>query len=168
MNQNIILNVSNKESSIELLERLSDKDYVPFDVEITNSHIIELNELTGRKLFSKSSLYINSKTLYDIMQPAGKSKSHNFHGLTPEDVFMSLASIKDPKYVFVTKFERYAIVSIELSHFDYPLMMVVEKGAGLQNDTEARVNKIITIYQKDQLDEYIEKVDERLLIYRKK
>ena len=41
MNHNVILNISNEESSIELLKQLRDKDYVPFDVEITNSHITE-------------------------------------------------------------------------------------------------------------------------------
>ena len=167
MNHNVILNISNEESSIELLKQLRDKDYVPFDVEITNSHITELNELTGKKLFAKSSLYINSKTLYDIMQSEGKSENHNYHGLTPEDVYMSLISIKDPKCVFITKFERYAIVSIELSHFDYPLMMVVEKDAGLLLNVNANINKIITIYPKDHIDEYIAKLDERVLLYKK-
>ena len=167
MNSKNIINLGNKEFALLVLEQLKENDYVPFDVEITNSHIKELNELTGKKLFNKSSLYINSKTLCDIMQPEGKSDNHNFHGLTPEDVYVSLASIKDPKCIFITKFERYAIVSIELSHFNYPLMMVVEKDAGLQNDTEARINKIITIYPKDHIDEYIAKVDERLLLYKK-
>ena len=162
-----IINLAEKQQTLKYLERIRNNDYVPFDIRIDNSHIKELNELTGVKLFSKSSLYINSKTLYDIMQAEGKSDNHNFHGLTPEDVYMSLFSIKDPRCVFITKFDRYAIVSVELSHFDYPLMMVIEKDSGLQNDTEARVNKVITIYPKDHIDEYIAKLDERMLLYKK-
>ena len=168
MNSKNIINLGNKTFALLVLEELKENDYVPFDVEITNSNIKELNELTGKKLFSKSSLYINSKTLYDIMQPEGKSDNHNFHGLTPEDVYMSMVSIKDPKCVFITKYERYAIVSIELSHFDYPLMVVIEKGAGFLLNVNANINKIITIYPKDHIDEYIEKIDERLLLYKKR
>ena len=161
------INLAVKPLTISFLERMRDNDYVPYDVQITNSHIKELNELTGKKIFSKTSLYINSKTLHDIMQPIGGKDNHNYHGLTPEDVYMSLVSIKNPKYVYVTKYDRFAIISIELSHYDVPLMLIVEKDAGLQKDTEARINKIITIYPKSYIDEYIKTVDERKLLYKK-
>ena len=167
MNSKNTINISNKEFALSILGQLRDKDYVAFDVEITNSHIKELNELIGRNLFTKSSLYISSTTLHELMKPVGGKGQHNYHELTPDDIYMSLASIKNPKYVFESKYGRYAIISIELSHFDCPLMMIVEKDAPLKTDNKAKINKIITIYPKTQIDEYIAKVDERKLLYKK-
>ena len=167
MNSKNTINISNKEFALSILGQLRDKDYVAFDVEITNSHIKELNELIGRNLFTKSSLYISSTTLHELMKPVGGKGQHNFHGLTPDDIYMSLLSIRDPRCVFIDKKGRYAIISIELSHFDYPLMLIIEKNAGLQIDAKARINKVVTIYPKTQIDEYIAKVDERKLLYKK-
>ena len=165
---NVIINLADKKSTIEQLNKLMEKEYVPFDIEITNSHIKDLNEKIGINLFSKNSLYISSITIHDIMQPIGDSGSHNYHGLFAEDIYLALKSINNPKYVYVTKHGRYAIVSIELSHFNVPLMLVIEKGAGIQNDINASVNKVITIYPKNYIDDYIAKLDKRLLLYENK
>ena len=159
------INIANKETTIEYLERIRTHDYVPFDIQITNCHIKDINELVGRNIFTKSSLYVSSKTLHDIMQPIGGSDNHNYHGLTPEDVYMTLESIKDPKSVFIVRYGRYAIVSVELSHLDLPLMMIVETHAGLQLNSEANINKIVTIYPKSDIDDYIAKMDKRVLLY---
>ena len=165
---NVVINLADKESVIEQLNKLMEKEYVPFDIEISNSHIIELNKKTGIRLFSKNSLYISSTTVHDLMQPQGESGSHNYHGLLAEDIYLALKSVKNPKYVYITKYGRYAIVSVELSHYNVPLMLVIEKGAGIQNDINASVNKVITIYPKNYIDDYIAKLDKRLLLYENK
>ena len=167
MNSKNIINLGNKTFALLVLEQLKENDYVPFDVEITNSHITELNELTGKKLFSKASLFVNSNTIHELMQPIGGKGQHNYHGLTPEDIYMALSSIKDPKYVFIVKNKRYAIISIELSHYKNPLMIVVETGAGTLLNDKANINKVVTIYPKNYVDEYIAKLDKRKLLYKK-
>ena len=164
---NVIINLAEKESAIAQLELFRDNDYASFDVQIDNSHIKELNELIGKKLFSKTSLYVNSTTLYELMKPIGGKGQHNYHELTPEDIYMSLLSIKNPKCVFIDKRERYAIISIELSHFNCPMMLIIEKDASLKLNSKAKINKVVTIYPKAQMDEYIAKVDERKLLYKK-
>lgn len=164
---NIIINLAEKESAINQLTLFRENNYVPFDVRIENSHIKELNDLTGMNLFTKTSLYVDSKTLHELMEPIGGIGSHHFHGLTPEDIYMSLSSIKNPRCVFIDKKERYAFISIELSHFDHPLMLIVEKNAGLQANANARINKVVTIYPKDHLDEFIANIDERKVLYKK-
>ena len=165
---NIIINLGEKESSITTLEQLGHNEYVPFDVQITNSHITDLNKLVGRKLFKNSLLYISFQTLHDLMQPVGGKKQHNYHGLTPEDVYIALTSIKDPQCVFVVKEERYALLSIELSHFDLPLMMVIETDSNLIENKTASISKVVTIYPRGDIDKYLEKIDQRLLLYMKK
>ena len=164
---NITINLGEKESSITTLEQLGSNEYVPFDVQITNSHITNLNVLTKKKIIKNNSLYINSQTLYDIMQTEDGEGEHNYHGLTADDIYMALTSIKDPKYIFITKFGRFAIVSIELSHFKYPLMLVLETDAALVSNKKASICKIVTIYPKDHIDAYIERLDNRLLLYEK-
>ena len=162
------INLAKREESIKALEILKDDDGANRDVQITNSHITDLNELVKRKIFKNSLLYIDSQTLYDIMQPIGGSDSHNYHGLTSEDVYMALTSIKDPRYVFIAKYNnRYATISVEVSHLKYPLMVVIETKAKLVNHVYANTNKIVTIYPKDHVDAYIEKLDKRLLLYKK-
>ena len=164
---NITINLGERESSIVTLEQLGHNEYVPFDVQITNSHIMDLNNLIGRKVFRNNLLYINSETLHDIMKNEEGKGQHNYHGLSPEDVYMALSSIKDPQYVFVAKYNRYAIISVELSHLKLPLMLVIEAKAKLIKHLYAEINKIVTIYPKDQIDKYIEKLGKGLLLYKK-
>ena len=164
---NIIINLGEKESSITTLEQLGNNKYVPFDVQVTNSHIKDLNQLVKRKIFKNNLLYISSQTIYELMQPAGGKGEHNYHGLTAEDIYIALTSIKDPKCVFITKQERYATISIELSHFDLPLMLVIETEANLIENKTSSVNKVVTIYPKENVDSYIEKLSKRELLYKK-
>ena len=161
------INLAKREESIKALEILKDDDGANRDVQITNSHITDLNELVKRKIFKNNLLYISSQTIHELMQPTGGKGQHNYHDLTAEDIYISLSSIKDPKCVFITKQERYALISIELSHFELPLMLVVETDANIIGNWEIRANKVVTIYPKDHVDAYIEKLDKRLLLYKK-
>ena len=161
------INLGEKTETIKALEALSEDDKTVRDIHIVNSHILDINNLVGKKIFKKDALYISSKTIFDIMQPMGGKDQHNYHELTPEDVFMALSSIKDPKCVFITGDNRYALISIELSHFDLPLMLVIETEASLIEKWDASINKVVTIYPRSSVDKYIEKIDERKLLYLK-
>jgi len=161
------INLGEREKSIKALEILKNEERANRDIQITNSHITDLNELVKRKIFKNNLLYISSQTIHDLMQPAGGKRQHNYHDLTAEDIYISLSSIKDPECIFITKQERYALISIELSHFDLPLMLVLETNAKLVSDIYKEINKVVTIYPKDHVDSYIEKLDERLLLYKK-
>ena len=162
------INLGEKEESIKALEILKDEGGPNRDIQITNSHIMDLNTLTKRKLFRNNLLYIDSQTLHDIMQPVGGSDSHNYHGLSPDDVYMALTSIKDPQYVFIAKYHnRYATISVKLSHFALPLMLVIETRAKLIGNKTSSINKIVTIYPKDHIDSYIEKLSQREILYKK-
>lgn len=161
------INIGNEKSAIKTLKQLKDNDYVPFDVKITNSHIMNLNQITQQNIFRKDVLYINSKTVWEIMQPQGGKGNHNYHGLTEKDVLLALSSFKDPYAVFVSKDLRFSIVSVKSSHFGLPLMTVIETDASLIVDAKAKINKVVTIYPKDNINDYLNKIDQKLLIYKK-
>ena len=102
------------------------------------------------------------------MQPMGKSGSHNYHQLTPDDIYNALKSIKNPEYVIKAKLDRYAIIPVYVSSFNLPLMVVIEKGAELINKKNANINKIVTIYPKSDIENYIRKLNEDDVLYIKK
>ncbi len=102
------------------------------------------------------------------MQPIGESGSHNYHDLSPVDIYSALNNICDPYCVFRVKHERYAIIPVYISSFNEPLMIVIEKGAELINKQNANINKIITIYPKSDVDDYLERLNECDILYIKK
>ena len=162
------INLGEREESIEALKILKKDNKTSRDIQIINSHITNLNELIGERLIKNSRLYIGSQTLFEIMQEGTGKGQHNYHNLTADDVYLSLISIKDPKCVFTVNGGRFALISIELSHFDKPLMVVIETESGLIENKTASVSKIVTIYPRGNIDKYLEKIDQRLLLYMKK
>ena len=163
---NKIINLANKTLSLSVINKIKAKDYVPFDLKITNSHIVSLNEKIGFVVFRKDSLYINSHSLWELMQPTGGKGRHNYHELTAEDVFMALISIKDPYAILESEDNKYRIISIEESHFNELLLTIVQVEANLIQDSSARINKIVTIYPKDKVENYL-KNNEKDLLYKK-
>ena len=99
------------------------------------------------------------------MQETGNAGTHNYHGLTPSDIFCVLNSIDEPYCIFEVKNERYAIVPTYISSFYEPLMVVIEKEAELINRKNANVNKIVTIYPKSKIDKYLSKIDNKAILY---
>ena len=161
------INLAEREKSIKYIETFKKPNNSIRDVKISNSHIANLNHMIGRKIFKKNSLYISSATIHDLLQPLGGKNQHNYHALTPADIFMVLLSIKDPKYVFVANTKRYAFISVETISVGHPLMIIVETGASLLRNLNAKINKVVTIYPKSDVDKYIEKLEDGLLIYEK-
>ena len=164
---NVIINVGNYESAVNLLNQIKKREHIPFDIRITNTHFVNLNKLVGKTLFKKDSLYINSKTLWEIMQTNIGYGSHNYHGLSPEDVIIALRNITRPSIVFSTKNNRIAIITIKNSHFNQPIMIVIEIGASLRGNVNANVYKIVTMYPKSNSDKYLSKLSKECLLYKK-
>ena len=163
---NKIINIK-KKKSIDDIKVFKDKVFVPVDVKFENVHLKELNALIGSELFSKNDLYINSKTLWELMQPLGNAGSHNYHELTPEDIYYALNDIVHPECVIKTKNERFAVIPTHISSFEEPLMVIIELNSSLIVNKNANINKIVTIYPKSNLDEYLDKLDEKDILYKK-
>jgi len=163
---NKIINIKTKKSIDEIAE-FKNKEFSPCDIKFTNVHLKQLNEVINFKLFDKNDLYVSSTTLYELMQPIGNCGSHNYHNLTPEDIFNAINSLLHPLAVFSVKYERYAVVPIFNSSFSEPLMVVIEKGAPLLNRQNAKINKIVTIYPKSDLDKYLEGLKQQDVLYKK-
>ena len=152
LSMNRIINLANKSLSLNIINKIKNKDYVPFDLKITNIHIMSLNEKIGFVVFRKDSLYINSHSLWELMQPIGNKKGHNYHELNQEDVYMALSSIEDPFIVINEGNNRYSIASILTSHFGVSLLVVVEIDAPLISNKKAKINKIVAIYPKRNIE----------------
>ena len=169
---NKTINLANKAMSLYIIGQIKNKDYVPFDLKITNSHITQLNNLVGKKIFKKDSLYIDSHSLWEIMQPIGHEGTHHFHDLSAEDVYIALCSIKDPYSVLDasnmnnTK-TRCSIITVQLSHLKEPFMIVVEVDADLRGIIDAKINKVVTIYPKSDYETYINNYDISRVLYLK-
>ena len=163
---NKIINIKTNKA-IKEIRNFRDKKYSLIEIKIKNVHLRELNKLMSFELFDKNDLYINSVTLWELMQPIGNSGSHNYHELSPEDICSALNSITTPKYIFRVINKRYAIVPVLISSYDEPLMIVIEKDAGLINNQNAKINKIVTMYPRNDLDKYLEGVEDKEILYKK-
>lgn len=151
---NKIINIKNKKSISEI-QKFKEKKYSLVDIKFENVHLRDINKLISFDLFDKNDLYINSTTLWELMQPVGKAGSHNYHNLSAEDIYNALIKLSDPYCVFRVKYGRYAIVPVCISSFSEPLMVVIGVGSELINNQNANINKIVTIYPKSDIDKYL-------------
>lgn len=161
MKVKVIINVKEKEKSINDLDEFRKKKYKEKDVRFTNVDLVKLNRKTRKNIFDKNDLFISSDTLWEIMQEEGGSGIHNYHGLTAEDIIDALNSINEPYALFESKHSRYAIVTTTLTHFGEPLMIIVEVGAGLHSNINANINKIVTMYPKSNIDIMLNGLDKK-------
>ena len=153
--------------AIKEIREFKDKLFAPVDIRFFNVHLKKLNKIINFELFSKNDLYINSKSLWELMQPIGSAGEHNYHELTPEDIVNALNNLLDPQCVIKVKKERYAIIPTYISSFEEPLMVIIELNSGLILNKNANINKIVTIYPKSNLGEYINKLEEKEILYKK-
>ena len=163
---NKIIDVKNKKA-IKEIERFRLKKYQMTDIRFVNVHLKRLNKLLSYDLFSKNDLYINSSTLWELMQPVGDSGSHNYHGLSSQDIVDAINGIERPYCVFRAKRGRLAIVPVSLGDATEPLMIVIEIGSGLIVNSRANINRVITIYPKDDIDRILSKMNPADILYKK-
>ena len=74
------------EGALNDIEEFKNKRYVMCDIRFENTNLRDVNKLIGSNLFSKNDLFVNSVALWEFMQPKGEKGSHNYHGLTPQDI----------------------------------------------------------------------------------
>ena len=156
------INIKNKRVAIEQLSKFKSKKYTSFDIKFENVHLRRVNKLIRKDIFFKNDLYVNSITLWEIMQPLGKRGGHNYHGLNHEDIIDALNGIIDPYCIFRAKLKRYAIIPIVNS-----LMVVIEIGAKLRGFVGANINKLVTVYQKKDIEKILNKMSNKDILYRK-
>jgi len=160
------INIGNKKQACKDLERFKNKRYESLEIEFTNVHLLKLNKVLGFKLFSKDNLYVHSSTLWDIMQPVGSTYKHHSHGLEPELIVESIRSLPNAFFIFESYSNRYTV--LVLSSDKYPcIAVVIELNAGLKNNRNANINKIVTIFPKDNLQKKILHIPKDKIIYKK-
>ena len=163
---NKIIDVKNKKA-IKEIERFRLKKYQMTDIRFVNVHLKRLNKLLSYDLFSKNDLYINSSTLWELMQPVGDSGSHNYHGLSSQDIVDAISGIEDPYCILRVKRERMAAVPVSTMDPKRQLMVVIEIGAELIGHLHAGINKVVTIYPKTNIQKILERTNPKDILYRK-
>ena len=163
---NRIINIQNKKEAIESLNDYKNKKYVLTDVKFENVHLLKLNAYTRKDIFSKNDLFINTISLWELMQPLGEKGGHNYRDLSPEDIVDALSSITEPYCILKTEISQYAILSTTLSHFGEPLMIIIEVGSGNVIDKEANINKLVTMFPKRDVDKSLEHKNPKDILFR--
>ena len=142
------INLGNKAEALEFLEDFKNKKYVPFYVRITNSNILVLNTIIGNKVFKKDEVYVRSSTLHDIMQQPGGKGEHNYHGLTPNDVYNALSRIHLSKNVEPTEDNKYIVITDVKVSDEVSLIVIIKAKGYIFKLDRKKVVIIITIYPK--------------------
>lgn len=158
-----VINIYHKKAA-EFISAFKTKQLSNLDIKLENVHLKRLNSISSYNIFSHSDLYVASSTLYELMQPQGKKGSHNYHELTPDDIIEGLRSLQKPKAIVETQSKRIIIITVCFSHFELPLMFVIERNTELTANVHKKVNKLITAYPKDEIDKYIDKSFKKLYI----
>ena len=161
-----IINIGNKKEAIRDLEQFKNKHYDSLDIEFTNVHLLRLNDLVGFKLFRKNNLFVHSSTLWDAMQPVGSIHKHHSHGLKPETIFDVLSTLKSATLIYKSYSNRFAVVVCGIIEW-IDIMVIIELNSGLINDRYAKINKLVTIYPKDNIVKLINQIDEKDILYKK-
>ena len=143
------LNLGNKKESIEALNTFKEKIGIARYIRIINSNIRDLNKVIGRNVFKKDALYINSQSLWEIMQPAGGRGAHNYHGLTPEQVYDALSRLQYAKDVFTSYRDRYIVITDVVFIGDVYLIVIVTPESDVPSQKLKNIITIITIYPSD-------------------
>lgn len=139
------INISNKKEAIAIIKTYKEKLYSNKIIEIENIRLKNINKFLKNKVIRRSNCFIESKTLWEIMQPIGKKDSHNYHGFTEEIIFDVLNSISKPIDVKPSYYGRFLIVTIAIEQHGHNIGAIIEPN--IYNITlDKTINKIITIH----------------------
>ena len=148
------INIGNPEKALENLIEIKNKNYGNVDIKIGNLHLKRINELVRKNVFKKNDAFINAETLWEVMQPVGEKNHHHFHNLTTENVLETLKTLSNPYCVLQTESNRLSILSTYEKN-GKRLVTIIEIDTVLLGLSAAKINKIITIYPKDRINNYI-------------
>ena len=158
------INIKNKKQSLALLSHYQKKKTVLIDIKFINTNLKEINNLIGKAIFVKNDLYVNSDTLYEIMQPIGGRGRHNFHGLTPEEIINVLNNLIHPYCVYKANKGKYGIISTITRATGETFIIIIEIGAGLIGRMDANINKFVTMFPKTEIGKFIARANEILYL----
>ena len=162
-----IINIGDKKKAYNDIQQFKNKNYDSVDVEFNNVHMTSINKLVGFKLFSKTSLYARSSTLWEAMQPVGKVGRHHYHGFESHEIIDALGLVLEPELIYESYLGRYVII-VYMEQKEQYIMIIIEKNAGLENDRNANVNKLVTLYPKGNFNKIIKNLPKDKILYNKK
>ena len=90
--------------------------------------------------------------------------------MSPESIVKALSSLQNPELV-AFEYNTYRHIVVTLSVDGRAMLAVIETNAPLRGDRDARINKLVTLYEKDEYNEYLRRVEKRsdiLILYRNK
>lgn len=105
----------------------------------------KINKIYGRKIIFRNSCFVESQTLWELMQPLGSKITHNSHNLSPEQIYEAFLNCKKPIDVIKSYFKRYVILTIALENNKHNLGVVIEPET-YHAVLKKTVNKVITIH----------------------
>ncbi len=166
-----VINLGIMSRAIEIIDGLGKKRLANADARFQNVHLKKINELIGKQVFTKNDLFMDAGGLWDILQEENGTigKHHHYHGLSPASVIKALASLQNPELVAL-EFQTRRYVVVTLSVEGRAMLAVIETDASLRNDRNANVNKLVTLYEKNDFSEYLRRIEKRAgtrVIYKK-
>lgn len=150
------INISLEEHSIEQLQKLKEKIYNDLDIKFVNVKLKLLNKKL-KNSFKKNDLFVSAKTLYELMQPTGDRGTHNYHGLTPNEIYRAIKNLNESKYLFKSLDNRYILVTLEIAECGDQIIAIVDTEAPLHLNDDAKINKLVTIYPKRNCENFIKR-----------
>lgn len=151
------INIGDNKESIRFLNEIKEK-WVDTEYKVTNLGLTKLNKWCKTTIFHQEMAYINHSTLVDAMKSTGGRRKHNYHGLTPTEIIEAFKLLKDQKHIYSSKKNNdvVVIVSSIVADCGYPIIVIIEINASLQQEKGAMINKIVTVYPKRNIESYLE------------
>lgn len=141
------INISNEKESLEALKKFQEKCYFSTEIKFKNTNLKALNEKL-KNTFSKNDLFANGVTLYEMTQPTGGRGTHNYHGLTINEVYEAIHNISKSDYIFKSADNRYILITTVVATCKDRIIAIIDTDARLLSNKDAKINKLVTLYPK--------------------
>ena len=140
------INLGDKGSAIDILRNLKENKYESLEIRVRNSHIKDLNNVLGRKIFKNDVVYANAIMFWEIMQPVGGKGKHHYHNLSPENVYEALSTMRYSNNVTISYDNRYVIVTLATIAGGISIAAIVTPDGHTKQLNKKNVIRIITMY----------------------
>lgn len=140
------INLGDKGSAIDILRNLKENKYESLEIRVRNSHIKDLNNVLGRKIFKNDVVYANAIMFWEIMQPVGGKGKHHYHNLSPENVYEALSTMRYSNNVTISYDNRYVIVTLATIAGGISIAAIVTPEGHTKQLNKKNVIRIITMY----------------------
>ena len=140
------INLGDKGSAIDILRNLKENKYESLETRVRNSHIKDLNNVLGRKIFKNDVVYANAIMFWEIMQPVGGKGKHHYHNLSPENVNEALSTMRYSNNVTISYDNRYVIVTLATIAGGISIAAIVTPEGHTKQLNKKNVIRIITMY----------------------